>query len=75
MEDHELGLSDASEKLLDGLLHSAQSPPKDTLFRDDIFAKHLPKLKRKNEARTKQDLSYPLVLSVEALATLGRQSS
>jgi hypothetical protein len=71
MEDHELGISDASEKLLKKLLHSAQSPPKDTLFRDDIFRKHLRKLKGKNEPRLLQDLSHLLVPSAEALATLG----
>ncbi|KAF2726803.1 hypothetical protein EJ04DRAFT_582451 [Polyplosphaeria fusca] len=72
MEDHELGLSDASEKLLEKLLHSAQSPPKVSLFRDnDIFKKHLRKLKGKNESRIIQDLSPLLVPSAEALATLG----
>ncbi|TAQ86910.1 hypothetical protein B7494_g4755 [Chlorociboria aeruginascens] len=71
MEDHELGLSDASEKLLDKLLHSPQSSPKDTLFRDDIFRKHLCKLKGKNESRILQDLSPLLVPSAEILAILG----
>jgi len=71
MEDHEPGLSDDSEKLLDKLLHSAQSPPKDTLFRDDVSRKHIRKLKGKNESRILQDLSPLLVPSAEALATLG----
>ncbi|KAF2431957.1 hypothetical protein EJ08DRAFT_669782 [Tothia fuscella] len=71
MEDHELGISNASKKLLEKLLRSAQSPPKDTLFRDDVFSKHLRKLKGKNESRILQDLSPLLVPSAEALATFG----
>lgn len=45
MEDHELGISNASEKLLEELLHSQQSPPKDSLFHDDVFSKHIRRLK------------------------------
>jgi len=71
MEDHELGISDASEKLLETLLHTEQRPPTDTLFRDDVFSKHLRKLKGKNEPRVIQDLSPLLVPSAEALATFG----
>lgn len=71
MRDHELGISDASKKLLDKLLYAKQSPPKDTLFRDNVFDKHRQKLKGKNESRILQDLSPLLVPSAEAFASFG----
>jgi hypothetical protein len=71
MRDHEFGISDASKKLLDRLLYTKQSPPKDTLFRDDVFDKHRQKLKGKNESRLLQDLSPLLVPSAEAFASFG----
>jgi hypothetical protein len=71
MKYHELGISDASEKLLDTLLHTKPSPPKDTLFRDDIFDKRCEKVKGKNKSRILQDLSPLLVPSAESFATFG----
>lgn len=49
MEDHKLGISNASKKLLETLLHNEQSYPKGTLFSDEVFTKHLQKLNAKNE--------------------------
>lgn len=69
IQDYDDGISDASEELLKRLLETEQTAPKDTLFSDDIFQKHLQKLKGKNEARIIQDLSPHLVPSAEALAT------
>jgi hypothetical protein len=71
LKDHELGISDASEQLLETLLEGKQTTPKDTLFRDDVFNKHLQRLKGKNESRVIQDLSPLLVPSAEALVTFG----
>jgi hypothetical protein len=71
MEDHELGLSDTSEHLLERLLHTAQIPPDNTIFQKDRLPGHLRKLKGKNEARILQDLSPLLVPSAESLATCG----
>ncbi|KAF2016695.1 hypothetical protein BU24DRAFT_423065 [Aaosphaeria arxii CBS 175.79] len=71
MTDHELGISDASERLLETLLEKNQNPPDNSLFRDDVFNKHLQKLKGKTESRIIQDLSPLLVPSAEALNTLG----
>ena len=71
MRDYELGLSDASKKLLDKLLYTKQSPPEDTLFCDDVFDKHRQKLKGKNESRILQDLSPLLVPSAEVFASFG----
>lgn len=73
MEDHEEGISETSEKLLEILLNAKQSPPKDGLFGDNVFTKFLRKLKGKNESRVIQDLSPLLVPSVEALAILGHR--
>jgi hypothetical protein len=73
MTDHELGISNFSENLLERLLHSvsARTPPTDTIFRKEVFPKHLHKLRGKNESRILQDLSQLLVPSAESLATLG----
>jgi hypothetical protein len=71
MRDHELGISDASKKLLEKLLHSKQSTPRDTIFRDDVFDKHCQKVKGKNESRILQDLSPLLVPSAETFASFG----
>ncbi|KAM3072107.1 hypothetical protein ACMFMG_008568 [Clarireedia jacksonii] len=73
MEDHEEGISQTSEKLLEILLNTEQNPPTDTLFDDTAFSKFLRKLKGKNESRVIQDLSPLLVPSVEALAILGHR--
>jgi hypothetical protein len=71
IKDHALGISDASKVLLDKLLHTEQSTPKDTIFNGEGFDKHFPKLEGKNEARIIQDLSPLLVPSAEAFASLG----
>lgn len=73
MEDHEEGISETSEKLLEILLKAEQSLPKDSLFGNDVFAKFLRRLKGKNESRVVQDLSPLLVPSVESLAILGHR--
>jgi hypothetical protein len=71
MKDHELGISDNSKKLLDKLLHTKQSPPKDTVFRDDIFDKYCERVKGKNQSRILQELSLLLVPSAEVFALFG----
>ena len=71
LRDHELGISDTSKELLESLLNTKQILPKDTLFRDEVFEKHLEKLRGKNESRILQDLSPLLVPSAEAFASFG----
>jgi hypothetical protein len=71
MNEHELGITDASESLCQTLLGKGPITPDDTIFRDDIFNKTCRKLQGKNEARIIQNISRLLVPSAETLATLG----
>ncbi|KAI0399981.1 hypothetical protein F4802DRAFT_586964 [Xylaria palmicola] len=60
-----------SKVLCKRLLRTKQTPPKDTLFRDDIFGLTCEKIRLRNEARVIQDISRLLVPSAESLATYG----
>jgi hypothetical protein len=51
MNEHELGITDASESLCQTLFKKGPITPNDTIFRDDIFNKTCRKLQGKNEAR------------------------
>ena len=53
------------------LLHTEQSTPKDTIFRDDLFETACDNIRNKNEARVIQDIGRLLVPSPETLTMYG----
>ena len=53
--------------LCQALLHTEQSTPKDTIFRDDLFETACDNIRNKNEARVIQDIGRLLVPSPETL--------
>ncbi|KAL8857961.1 MAG: hypothetical protein Q9178_005420 [Gyalolechia marmorata] len=71
LQKSHLGITDASQKLCQRLLESAQDVPKDSLFRDDLFDTTCDKIQDRNEARVIQDIGRLIVPSVETFATFG----
>ncbi|KAL8952978.1 MAG: hypothetical protein Q9222_001154 [Ikaeria aurantiellina] len=71
MDDSDLGILKESKTLYYNLLASMYSIPKDTLFRDDVFATACRNLRDKNEARIILDLARLLAPSPESLAAFG----
>lgn len=70
-EDKDQVLTNECEKLYSMLLNTKQTPPRDTIFRDDVFRTTCNKLQGKKEARIVKDLTPLLVPSVEPRAILG----
>ncbi|KAG8528404.1 uncharacterized protein KY384_007322 [Bacidia gigantensis] len=70
-DNHELGISDSSERLCTRLLETTHMPPSDTIFEDDLFKEACQRLSGKNEARVTQDIARLLVSSAETLALRG----
>ena len=71
MEQSDPGITDASRTWCKTLLNSNETPPIDSLFRDDIFATTCRKVQDRNEARVIQDITRLIVPSAETLATYG----
>ena len=59
------------KSLCQTLLHTQQSTPKDTIFRDDLFETACDNMRNKNEARVVQDIARLLVPSPETLTMFG----
>ena len=59
------------KSLYQALLHTEQSTPKDTIFRDDLFETACDNIRNKNEARVIQDIGRLLVPSPETLTMYG----
>ncbi len=68
MDISELGITDASKKLVRDLLGGEQPVPKETLFDDNIFVDACRNLDNKNKARIVQDISRLIVPSAESLS-------
>ena len=72
MEEHDLGVTDASRNLCHDLLEKKYPTPKDTLFRDhDALKLASRNLQNRNEAKIVQDIARLLVPSPERLTVLG----
>lgn len=65
------GISAESKELCQRLLRSPQSPPKDTLFEDDLFEDTLELIRGRNETRVIRDIAQLIVPSAEILAIRG----
>lgn len=63
----EMPPTDECKSLCQALLHTEQSTPKDTIFRDDLFETACDNIRNKNEARVIQDIGRLLVPSPETL--------
>ncbi|MCJ1428837.1 hypothetical protein MMC29_006748 [Sticta canariensis] len=59
------------KSLCQALLHTEQSTPKETIFRDDLFETACDNIRNKNEARVIQDIGRLLVPSPETLTMYG----
>lgn len=59
------------KSLCQTLLHTQQSTPKDTIFRDDLFETACDNIRNTNEARVIQDIARLLVPSPETLTMFG----
>lgn len=73
MNEYEIGITEAGERLCQSLLDTEQALPENTIFRDDIFRKTCQMLRGKNEARILKDLTPMLVPSIESLAMLSAE--
>jgi hypothetical protein len=71
MSKYKGGISAESKTLCQKLLNSAQSPPKDTLFEDELFEDTLESIKGRNEARVVRDIAQLIVPPAEILAIRG----
>lgn len=71
MSRYEGGISAESKELCQKLLKSPQSPPKDTLFGDDLFEDILESIKGRNETRMIRDIARLIVPPAEILAIRG----
>jgi len=71
MYRYEGGISAESKALCQKLLNSRQSPPKDTLFEDELFEDTLESIKGRNETRVIRDIAQLIVPPAEILAIRG----
>lgn len=63
-----LGITDKSKSFCETLLNSAQPPPKESLFDNDVFESVCNNLENQNETRVIQDVSRLIVPSAEQCA-------
>lgn len=66
-------ISVENKELCQTLLKSPQSPPKDTLFDDDLFEDTLNLIRGRNETRVIRDIAQLIVPSAEILAIRGSE--
>ena len=71
MDKSDLGITETSKSTIRKLLETAQTYPRDSLFRDDIFETTCRKVGDRNEARVIRDITPLIVPSAEKLATYG----
>ncbi|ROW15580.1 hypothetical protein VPNG_02109 [Cytospora leucostoma] len=71
MHESELGLTEESKELCQHLLENPQEPPRDSLFRDDLFATTCRQVAKRNKARILRDITPLIVPSAETLCTYG----
>lgn len=71
MSSYKEGISTESKELCQKLLKSPQSPPKDTLFEDNLFEDTLGLIRGRNETRVVRDIAQLIVPSAEILAIRG----
>ena len=64
-------ITQASKDLCRTLLHAKQTPPENSLFRDDLFETTCNKIHDRNEAMVIRDISLLIVPSAQTLATHG----
>ncbi|KAF6811738.1 hypothetical protein CPLU01_15053 [Colletotrichum plurivorum] len=69
MDKSDLGITETSKSTIRKLLETAQTFPRDSLFRDDIFETTCRKVGDRNEARVIRDITPLIVPSAENLAT------
>ncbi|KAL8992009.1 MAG: hypothetical protein Q9169_007447 [Polycauliona sp. 2 TL-2023] len=71
MDISPLGITELSKNQYKNLLASAQQPPEDSLFRDDIFEQTCRDIQDRNEARIIQDIGRLMVPSPGTLTKCG----
>jgi len=71
MDKHEEGITVKSKELCEKLLRMPQSPPKDTLFEDDLFEDTLESIKGRNETRIVRDIAQLIIPPAEILGIRG----
>lgn len=71
MDESNDGITNESTATYYGLLAANQSPPTETLFRDDLFRQTCRSVQNRNEARILRDITPMIVPSAELLAING----
>lgn len=71
MDKHGKDITDKSKRLCQKLLETPQTPPQDTLFKDELFEETCDKIHHRNESRVIRDIASLIVPSAEILATRG----
>jgi hypothetical protein len=71
MGKYKEGISVKSKEICQRLRKSLQSPPKDTLFEDNLFEDTLDSIRGRNETRVIRDIAQLIVPSAEILAIRG----
>lgn len=71
MGKYEQGITVESEELCKMLLKQPQSPPKETIFSDDLFERTCDMIKGRNETRVIRDIAQLIVPPAEMLALWG----
>ncbi|KAL8656636.1 MAG: hypothetical protein Q9226_002606 [Calogaya cf. arnoldii] len=70
LDEYKQGITQESETFCQLLLDSSQSTPKDTIFREEVFASACRRLRGANEARIFRDCTPLIVPGVETYALL-----
>ncbi|KAI0908887.1 hypothetical protein F4823DRAFT_465847 [Ustulina deusta] len=71
MDKFDEGIEKASSDLCQTLLHSEQTYPQNSLFRDDLFDTTCRKIRNRNESMVVRDISQLIIPSAQTLATYG----
>ncbi|KAK3669157.1 hypothetical protein LTR78_010963 [Recurvomyces mirabilis] len=71
MDESERDITDTCKSLCSDLLESEQTPPLESLFRDDLFKTTCRKIRDRNETIVIRDIALLIVPSAQTLATYG----
>ncbi|KAI9744261.1 MAG: hypothetical protein M1818_002413 [Claussenomyces sp. TS43310] len=71
MDESDSGITTSSKSICQSLLHTEQTVPQDSLFRDDLFYKTCQRLQDRNEPMVVRDIALLIVPSAQTLATYG----
>ncbi|OAF57037.1 hypothetical protein VC83_05946 [Pseudogymnoascus destructans] len=71
MDEFDGDITEGSKDFCQSLLHSEQTYPQNSLFRDDLFNTTCRKIRNRNEAMIIRDISLLIVPSPQTLATYG----